>query len=264
MHILQVAMLKKAIQLSLALVLILNAANIYAMPAFARQYKQHYGYTPSCHACHKEGGGTPLNFYGQAFEDQGKNKAALRLIAELDSDKDGITNSVEAVKKSNPGNPNSLPSKPGNWLDLSSIIPKEVQTLFPKAEAWKPLDATLTEKDLKRAEAMGVSLSREDENTIYIPVANRRPIGTSLIFPVIYKNETFFLLMSTDRQLNISQVKALESQELPFELGAELFQGFKGSALHSIPKRDGDGLATAINSAVKRAGALVYIRLKGA
>ncbi len=264
MNGLQIAMGKRMVQLSLAIILIINAAYSYAMPAFARQYKQHYGYTPSCHACHQEGGGTPLNHYGQAFEDQGKNKAALKLIEALDSDKDGIANGVEAAKKSNPGNPESLPSKPGSWLDLSSIIPKEVQALFPKAEAWKPLDATLTDKDIKRAEAMGVRLSREDENTIYIPVSNRRPIGTSLIFPVKHKKETFFLLMSTDRQLTISQVKPLDSQKLPFKLGAVLFQDFKGKAPQLLSKSEGDDLEAAISNAVKRAGALVYIRLKGA
>lgn len=29
-----------------------------AMPAFTREYKQQYGYMPSCNACHTEGGGT--------------------------------------------------------------------------------------------------------------------------------------------------------------------------------------------------------------
>jgi hypothetical protein len=264
MQVLQVAMLNRVVQLSLALILFLSAASSHAMPAFARQYKQQYGYAPSCHACHKEGGGTPLNYYGQAFKAEGKNKAAFTLIADRDSDKDGIANGVEAAKKSNPGDLRSTPSKPGNWLDLSSLIPKEVQALFPAAEAWKPLDATLTDSDIQRAETMGVKLNADDENTIYIPVANRRPIGTGLIFPVMYKDETFFLLMATDRQLTISQVKPLDSQTLPFELDAELFKGFKGQALQSVADSDGDSVAAAISRAVKRAGTLVYIRLKGA
>lgn len=264
MHALQLAIVKKGIQLSLAVILLLESAYSYAMPAYARQYKQHYGYTPSCHACHKEGGGTPLNFYGQAYKDQGQNKAALKLIAEFDSDKDGIANGVEASKKSNPGNAKSTPNKPGNWLDLSSLIPKEVQELFSKASAWKPLDATLTAKDIERAKGMGVKLSADDENTIYIPVADRRPVGTALIFPVSYQNETFFLLMATDRQLNISQVKPLNSQKLPFELGGELFQHFAGQALNKLPQSEGADLQSAIDKAVKRAGTLVYIRLKGA
>jgi hypothetical protein len=264
MYARQLAIGKRIAQLSLVLILILDAAYSYAMPAFARQYKQHYGYTPSCHACHKEGGGTPLNHYGQAYDDKGRNKAALNLIAQLDSDNDGVANGIEASKKSNPGDPNSTPSKLGNWLDLSSLIPKEVQALFPKATAWKPLDATLTAKDIDRAKGMGVELSADDENTIYIPVANRRPIGTALIFPVTHQNETFFLLMATDRQLNISQVKPLTSQQLPFELSDDLFKGFSGKALQSIPHNESKGLASAINKAVKQAGTLVYIRLKGA
>lgn len=264
MQVLQIKTLTRITPLLLTFVLLLNSAYSFAMPAFARQYKQHYGYTPSCHACHKEGGGTPMNDYGMAFEGQGKNKAAFKLIAELDSDKDGFANGVEASKKSNPGNPTSTPSKPGGWLELSNLIPKEIQALFPKAEAWKPLDATLTEQDIQRADTMGVKLSREDENMIYIPVANRRPIGTGLIFPVTYQNETFFLIMATDRQLNISQIQRLDSQKLPFELGADLFEGFNGKALQSIPHSEGESLLSVISEAVKRAGALVYIRLKGA
>lgn len=264
MRVLQITTLNRIAPLLLTFVLILNTAYSYAMPAFARQYKQHYGYTPSCHACHQEGGGTPLNNYGEAYQDNGENKAAFKLIAELDSDKDGFANGVEASTKSDPGNPKSTPSKPGEWLELSNLIPKEIQALFPKAEAWKPLDATLTEQDIQRADTMGVKLSREDENMIYIPVANRRPIGTGLIFPVTYQNETFFLMMTTDRQLNISQIKHLDSKKLPFELGGELFEGFNGKALQSIPHSEGASLTSAISEAVKRAGALVYMRLKGA
>ena len=59
-----------------SLFLLLQMIPAHAMPAFARYYKQQYGYMPSCHACHTEGGGTPLNNYGKAFKDNGKNLAA--------------------------------------------------------------------------------------------------------------------------------------------------------------------------------------------
>ncbi|MFP5357154.1 MAG: hypothetical protein ACLGHI_01710, partial [Gammaproteobacteria bacterium] len=52
-----------------------------AEPAFARLYQQEFGYTPSCNACHKDGGGTPVNAYGQQFKDAGMNRAAWAQIA---------------------------------------------------------------------------------------------------------------------------------------------------------------------------------------
>lgn len=248
----------------IVLILALNSVSAFSMPSFARQFKLQYGYIPACHACHKEGGGSPLNNYGQAFKDKGKNSSAFKLMATLDSDQDGFNNELEAIKKANPGNAKSTPSNQGTWLNLSSLIPKEVQTLFPDASAWKPLDAILTEKDILRAKSMGATLSAKDENTIYIPVANRRPIGTALIFPVIYQDQTFFLLMTTDRQLNISQVTPLNADQLPTEVNPELLLSFVGTPLQSVSLQEGNGLENSIRLAVKNAGILIYIRLKGA
>lgn len=91
--------------------LLMTSINSYAMPAFARYYKQQYGYMPSCHACHSEGGGTPLNNYGKAFKDNGKSLAALAKIASLDSDGDGAANGVEAQAKANPADKHSTLQK---------------------------------------------------------------------------------------------------------------------------------------------------------
>jgi hypothetical protein len=205
-----------------------------------------------------------LNHYGQAFKDKGKNSAAFKLIASLDSDQDGFNNALEAIKKSNPGNVKSTPSDQGDWLELSSLIPKTVQKLFPEASAWKPLDAILTEKDILRARSMGVELNAEDENTIYIPVAERRPIGTALIFPVTHLEKTFFLLMTTDRQLNITKVMPLNTDQAPSGIRPELFQSFVGTPLQSVTTPNSEPLEASIGLAVKKASTLVYIRLKGA
>lgn len=249
---------------SIILVLTIHSASVFSMPTFARQYKHQYGYIPSCHACHKEGGGTPLNQYGQDFKDKGKNNAAFERISMLDSDNDGFNNDLEARKKSNPGNVKSTPSNLGDWLDLSSLIPKTVQVLFPKAEAWKPLDALLTHDDIIRAKSMDAILSIEDENTIYIPVANRRPIGTALIFPAWYQNKTFFLLITTDRELNISKVMPLNADQLPVKVNPQLFQSFIGTPLQAVKSDNGNSIEASIRLAVKKASTLIYIRLKGA
>jgi len=254
----------KSLPWLIVFILAINSVSAFSMPSFARQFKHQYGYIPSCHACHKEGGGTPLNLYGLAFKNNGKNSAAFQLIATLDSDKDGFNNTLETTQKSNPGNAKSTPSNQGDWLDLSSLVPKAVQKLFPDASAWKPLDAILTKKDILRAKSMGVTLSAEDENTIYIPVANRRPIGTALIFPVNHQDKTLFLLMTTDRQLNISKVIPLNTDQLPTDINPELLQSFISTPLQSVEVPDGNTLETSIGLAVKKASILIYIRLKGA
>ncbi len=244
--------------------LLITSVNSYAMPAFARYYKQQYGYMPSCHACHSEGGGTPLNNYGKAFKENGKSLAALSKIANLDSDGDGSTNAVEAQAKANPADKNSTPAKAGTWLDLASLIPKEVQALFPAIRSWLPKDAVLTPADIATAKTMGATLSAADENTIYIPVENQRPAGTALIFPAQYQGKTFFLLMATDKQLKITQVKVMNAKEVPAAKSSAVYGKLVGVAAQSVPAPSTKDLDAAITQAVKNAGVLLYVRLKGA
>ena len=247
-----------------SLFLLLQAIPAQAMPAYAHLYKQQYGYMPSCHACHTEGGGTPLNSFGKAFKENGKNAAALSKIAALDSDGDGFTNAIEAQAKANSGDKNSTPSKAGGWLDLASLIPKEVQALFPTIRAWLPKDAVLTPADIATAKTMGANLSAADENTIYIPVQNQRPAGTALIFPAQYQGKTFFLLMATDKQLKISQVSVMNAKDVPAAKSSTVYSKFVGVAAQSVPASSTKDLDAAITQAVKNAGVLLYVRLKGA
>ena len=254
----------KAFRCLVVMSLLMLSVTTSAQPNYARLYKQQYAYTASCLACHSEGGGTPLNAYGKAFEEQGKNLAAFTKIAGLDSDQDGIGNQDESLAKSNPGDKRSTPSDKGDWLDLSSLIPKEVQKLFPQATAWKPLDAILTEKDIQKAAGMGVTLSKDDENTIYIPVADRRPIGTAMIFPVKFQDKEFFLILSSDRQLNFSGIKILKTDTSPKLPEADIFKSWQGKPLDAIETIDNDTLEGKISQAVKQAGVLITLRLKGA
>jgi hypothetical protein len=244
--------------------LFLFAGAVQAEPGFARLYKQQFGYMPSCNACHKDGGGTPVNAYGQQYKDAGMTLAAFGKIATLDSDGDGIANQAESQAKANPGDAKSTPDSKGGWLDTASLIPREVQDAFPGVRAYLPRDAVLSPADIERAAAMGASLTREDENTIYVPLENQRPVGTALIFDVAHGDKTFFLLMSTDRQLRITAVAPLNTNHVPAAAHSELYQGYAGLALDQLPKPEGAGLAADIARAVKNAGTLVYVRLKGA
>lgn len=234
-----------------------------AEPAFARLYKQQYGYAPSCNVCHKDGGGTPVNAYGQQYKDAGMTLAAFDKIAALDGDGDGIANDIESRAKSNPGDARSTPDNKGNWLDTASLIPREVQDAFPGVRAYLPRDAVLSPADIERAAAMGAQLTRDDDNTIYVPLENQRPAGTALIFPVQHDGRVFFLLMTTDRQLNITNIVPLNSKHVPAAARRDLYAAYTGVALDQLPPAQGEGLAADIARAVKNAGTLVYVRLKG-
>jgi hypothetical protein len=235
-----------------------------AEPAFARMYKQQYGYPPSCNACHKDGGGTPLNTFGQQFKDAGMTPAAFGKIAGLDADADGSANGAEAGAKANPGDKHSTPQDKGDWLDTASLIPREVQAAFPGIRAYLPKDAVLTDADIARAKTLGATLSKDDENTIYIPLENQRPAGTALIFPAAFGDKTFFLLLVTDRKLNVTAVSPLNTNHVPEAARRAVYATFAGMALDQLPQADGDDLDAAITRAVKKAGTLVYVRLKGA
>ena len=235
-----------------------------AEPGFARLYQQQFGYAPSCHACHKDGGGTPVNAYGQQFKDAGKGLAAFGRIAAQDADGDGATNGAEAQARSNPASRKSTPAAPGDWLDTASLIPREVQAEFPGVRSYLPKDALLTAQDVARGKALGADLSKADENTIYIPVENQKPAGTALIFPAHYQGKTFFLLLTTDRQLTVTAVKPLSTNQVPEARKSAIYGTFKGVAVDRLPAAQGETLDAAITRAVKKAGALLYVRLKNA
>lgn len=245
---------------------LIGMGSVGATPINARLYKQQYGYMPACAACHRDGGGSPLNAYGKAFKEAGAKGEALEKIAAQDSDGDGTANGAEAQAKSNPGDKGSQPGKAGNWLDIAALIPKEVQAAFPGVKTWQPRDAILTAADIAAAKGMGATLTAADENTIYIPVEKQYPVGTALIFPASAQGKTFYLLLSTDKQLKITRVEVMHADALPAAKKSAVFGKFVGQPAQSLPAAPAgmDAIDTAIWSAVKNAGVLLYVRLKGA
>ena len=243
---------------------LLLSTSASAEPAFARLYKQQYGYPPSCNACHKDGGGSPNNEFGKQFKEAGESLAAFSKIAALDADGDGFKNGDEAAAKSNPGDKASTPTAKGDWLDTTSLIPREVQVLFPGVREYLPRDAVLTDADIARAKTMGAELSRKDENTIYIPLTDKKPAGTALIFPAQFNGKDFFLLIATDRQLKVTTVQPMNTLHVPDAAKSKVYTSFKGLSLDKLPAASGQGLDAAITTAVKKAGTLIYVRLKNA
>ncbi len=244
-----------------SLVLSLGAS---AEPRFARLYKQQYGYPPSCHACHKDGGGTPLNGYGEAWKAAGSTVGAFAAIGAQDSDGDGADNASEARGKANPGQARSTPQDPGDWLDTANLIPREVQGVFPGVTAYKPLDTILTDKELARAQAMGVQLGPEDETTIYVPVKDGKAAGTAIIVPAWFQGEQFFVLLATNRQLEVSHALAMHAGKVDGAGDPALYAGAIGKPVEELPAGGEGSLAAAVAAALKRAGVLLHVRLKPA
>ena len=250
-------------QFSLAAVLALATVSpVNAQPAFALLYKQQFGYLPSCNACHKDGGGSPLNSYGEQFKKAGESLAAFDKIAKLDADGDGVSNADEAQAKSNPGDKASTPTSPGQWLDTASLIPREVQALFPGIRTYLPKDALLTEAEFTRAKALGAELTKSDENTIYIPLRDQKPAGTAIIFPAKFQGKDFFLLLATDRSLTVTVVQPMSTLHVPAAAKSKVYDSFKGITVDKLPAAKGNDLDGVITAAVKKAGTLLYVRLK--
>ena len=233
--------------------LLLCSATAQAEPAFARMYKAQFGYAPSCNACHKDGGGTPVNGYGQQFKDAGMNAGSFERIARLDGDGDGIANADD-----------STPSSKGVWLDTASLIPREVQAMFPGVREYLPRDALLTDADIARAKALGATLGKQDENTIYVPLQDKKPVGTAIIFPARWQGKDFFLLLATDRQLKVIAVQPLNTVHVAAAAKSKAYDKFKGLSVDQLPAASGNDLDAAIGAAVKKAGTLLYVRLKNA
>lgn len=74
----------------------------------------------------------------------------------------------------------------------------------------------------------------------------------------------FFLLLATDRQLKVTQVAPLHTTHVPAAEKSAVYARFKGVALDPLPAAQGQGLDAAITAAVKKAGTLVFVRLKNA
>lgn len=237
-----------------------------AEPSFARLYQAEYGYTPSCNACHQGEGGSRLNLYGEAFKKYKMDRAAFNAIGALDADGDGFANGVEALKKANPGDAKSYPGMLGNWLDVNALIPMQVQALYPDVKAYKPIDTILTDKEIARAAAIGITLSKADENIIYLPLKEKRPLGTVIIVPAEFEGKRFHLLVATDRKLNITHVQPLNSDKIPEVATSTAYAKLVGKSAQAITIAENIAaeptLDDAIRLAAKRGATLIHVRLK--
>lgn len=255
----------KPLQTLLVLALVAVSGMARAEPLFARLYQQQYGYTPSCNACHRDGGGSELNPYGDDFKAAGSGLAAFAPIAAKDSDGDGLGNATEAKARANPGDRRSTPAKPGDWLDTANLIPREVQRVFPGVTSYKPMDTLLTPAEIERAAALGVALDENDENTIYVAVAEGRAVGTAIIVPVTRGEAQFFVLLATDRQLKVTHAQPVHAGKVAGADDPAPYAQVIGLDVEALPKGKLDGeVDEAVLAGLKKAGTLLLVRLKKA
>ena len=140
---------------------------------------------------------------------------------------------------------------------------KKVQKLFPGVTAYKPLDAILTEAEIARARALGATLGKDDETTLYIAVKEGRPVGTAVIVPARFEDKLFFVVLATDRQLVVTAAEPMHAGEVSAARDEVLYAYARGQAVNELPApAGGQTLADAVRGAVKKAGTLLYVRLK--
>ncbi len=118
----------------LAMLLLLGAGAVQAMPPYARFYKEKYGVLPSCIVCHQSKDWR-MTGYGEDFQKNGRDLAAMSAIEGKDSDGDGAKNIDEIRAQSNPGDPASTPKRLGDWLKDAKIMApaKPMARAFPGA-----------------------------------------------------------------------------------------------------------------------------------
>jgi hypothetical protein len=88
----------------------------------------------TCDSCHRitdygRKPGEMLTLYGRDYKKAGRNAGAFAAIAEMDSDRDGWSNSAEIDAKTNPGDPQSAPDKnpaPHAVISYEDLIAKKL------------------------------------------------------------------------------------------------------------------------------------------
>ncbi len=98
--------------LSISLIMVLFSVSIVSGRAFRLAKLPDEGKNFGCLTCHTNANGGPRNPFGKDWQ-----KIAMKAkdtytseLAKLDSDEDGFTNDEEFSAKTNPGDPNSIPT----------------------------------------------------------------------------------------------------------------------------------------------------------
>lgn len=83
-----------------------------------------------------------------------------------------------------------------------------------------------------------------------------------MIVPAAHQGKQSFLVVATDRGLNVKAIVPIAAKETPFADGAKVYPSFVGKHVDQIvvPDKLGPGEA-ALAAAVKKAAAILFVRL---
>ncbi|MBI4368951.1 MAG: hypothetical protein HY547_01835, partial [Elusimicrobia bacterium] len=142
----------------------LATRNSWALPPFKAVVEAKYSMKMNCTLCHLQDS-WELNHYGIGFLRGGLSLGAVEGMDNSDSDKDGTLTKDELNAGSNPGDPASTPSRPGNWL--KNILPlkppvKMLMEVFDEATAFAVLERPLTTNEVARLKTSTGVVSIED------------------------------------------------------------------------------------------------------
>lgn len=213
--------MKKSLMLTISIfgLMLTLSASVWALPSSSRLFQAKYGFRAACDGCHRDGGGSPLNEYGDAFKKAGRDANAFAKLENDDSDKDGESNIVEIKAKSNPGSGKSTSKTPGDWLAKSDeiFIPKDdLKKLLPDIEEYKTLEGKLSDEQVAKAKDKGVTLMDDDTvPTFYFPVKDNVRQGVVQIVPVNYNGKQLNLGVFVGKDGKIVKVIPLKTKELP-------------------------------------------------
>ena len=101
----------------------------WGYPVYSRYYRAKYRDQGGCNVCHKEGGGSKRNAYGDDWQRSGEGPDAFALIERRDSDGDGAGNLDEIRGGSNPGDSSSTLVNPGHKWRLRHHVPVPVEQM---------------------------------------------------------------------------------------------------------------------------------------
>lgn len=215
---------------------------------------KEYNYVPSCQTCHSPNS-YALNPYGKDLQKAAKLGLGFKKVAQKDSDQDNKSNVAEIKARTNPGN-----RAPGSGhLANKLLAPYEAQMVFQHADNWSVKEAKLTDKIIEEdAREMGVKLEPNDQNLVYIPLKNKKPLAFILVYPFYLNKQLIRIQLSVDRKLNILSVRDL-SGKLDKKM-MKVLEGLKGTSYKTSILGNKD--ERKVRQAVKDAAVILFLSLR--
>lgn len=221
---------------------IIHSELSWALPSHKRLWERKYGYTVSCMLCHSKGGGSQLNPYGEDFQRFGMTPAAFGEIEKRDSTKNGFTNIEKIRTKANPGDPQSTPSKPTDWLSRieESLMPLEdLKKIFPEVTKFSLLEGTLYPEQIKDIEkGLNGKLSEADMvPTFYFAIKEQDKkllrIGVAVFSTPTKNPEKLIVGLGVDLSGKITNVVLIKNKFSDKLADSSFLSQFRGKSLES-------------------------------